>query len=152
MHPRLCSAAALASAGVHVWMAGQHSGFGAAAMVAMALMCLPCVLPLWRSGSLGAARMLMGGALAMVAVHAVLLLAPGGGGAGHQHGGAVAVSAAGGGSEATFGMLALIGWELCAALLAATWLRRRAVIDVAATARPVRGRNGAAGTGPLLMG
>ena len=122
-------------------------------MLVMAAMCLPCVLPLWRAGSLGAARMLMGGALFMVAVHAALLLIPGGTGAGHQHGAsAVLISApaasvsaaatavvagpAGAGSagatgsgvtESPFGMLALIAGELAVAMLAATWLRRRAL-------------------------
>ena len=107
-------------------MAGQHAGLTAAGMLLMALMCLPCVLPLWRFGSVGAARMMMGGALAMVAVHAVLLLAAGGEESGHQHGGlpAVAGAADGAGAQSTFTMLALVGWELAAAMLAATWLRR----------------------------
>lgn len=126
-HARACAGAALLSAALHLHMAGQHAGLMAGAMLLMALMCLPCVLPLWRSGSAGAARMMMGGALAMVAVHAVLLLAAGGGGNGHQHGGvpAVAVAADGAGAQTTFTMLALVGWELAAAMLAATWLRRR---------------------------
>lgn len=125
-HARACAGAALLSAALHLQMAGQHAGLMAGAMALMALMCLPCVLPLWRSGSVGAARMMMGGALAMVAVHAVLLLAAGGGGAGHQHGGvpAVAVATDGAGAQATFTMLALVAWELAAAMLAAAWLRR----------------------------
>ncbi len=105
-------------------MAGQHAGawWQAGLMLLMALVCLPCVPPLWRSGSVPAARMLMGGALVMVAVHTVLLLAPGAGGSGHQHGGAVpgSVPPSGTGPD----MLALIGWELVVAMLAATWLRR----------------------------
>ena len=91
-------------------------------MLLMALVCLPCVPPLWRSGSVPAARMLMGGALVMVAVHTVLLLAPGAGSGGHQHGGTGPVTVPPSGANPA--MLALIGWELVVAMLAATWLRR----------------------------
>lgn len=140
-HPRACAGGALASAGVHLWMAGQHSGvwWQWGLMLTMAFMCLPCVLPLWREGSRRAARMLMGGALFMVALHAALLLIPAGSGAGHQHGGAVLVSAAAAAASASaagspdgaagspFGILALIAGELAVAMLAATWLRRRAL-------------------------
>lgn len=116
-------------------MAGQHAGLMAAGMLLMALVCLPCVLPLWRSGSVGAARMMMGGALGMVAIHAVLLLAPAGGApggaagaAGHRHGGLVVAAAPAAGADAAVSMLALIGWELAAAMLAATWVRRRTLL------------------------
>ena len=134
-HARACAGAALASAGLHLVMAGQHAGvwWQAAAMLVMALACLPCVLPLWRSGSAAAGRMMMGSALGMVALHAVLLLYPGGAGGGHRHDGMFPVSvsstAAADSTASTgspFGMLALIGWELAAAMLAATWLRRSA--------------------------
>jgi len=106
-------------------MAGQHTDlwWQAALMVVMALLCLPCVLPLWRSGSAAAGRMMMGSALGMVAFHAVLLLYPGAAGGGHRHD--AVLPAVGPASAASpFGMLALLGWELAAALLAATWLRR----------------------------
>lgn len=135
LHPRVCAAGAAASAAIHVVMAGQHAGLMAAGMLLMALVCLPCVLPLWRSGSVGAARMMMGGALGMVAIHAVLLLAPAGGApggaagaAGHRHGGLVVAAAPAAGADAAVSMLALIGWELAAAMLAATWVRRRTLL------------------------
>ena len=127
LHARACAGAALVSVGLHLLMAGQHAGWAAVPMLVMALLCLPCVLPLWRDGSVGAARMMMGSALAMVAVHAVLLLYPSGGSAGmagHRHG-SMPMDVSAGAAASTFSMLALIGWELMAALAAATWLRRR---------------------------
>lgn len=95
-------------------------------MLAMAAFCLPCVLPLWRAGSVPAARMLMASALLMVAVHAVpLLVRDGSGGHHHAAGPAVAAVSAAAGAEATAALLAVVGWELVVAMLAATWLRRR---------------------------
>lgn len=133
LHARACAGAALVSAGLHLVMAGQHADlwWQAALMLVMALLCLPCVLPLWRSGSAGAGRMMMGSALGMVAFHAALLLFPGGAAGGHRHDGMLpAVSAASADAAGSpFGMLALIGWELAAAMLAATWLRRNLASD-----------------------
>ncbi|MCC3264772.1 hypothetical protein [Arthrobacter gengyunqii] len=134
LHSRACAGAALVSAVLHLVMAGQHSDlwWQTALMLVMALLCLPCVLPLWRSGSAAAGRMMMVSALSMVAFHAVLLLFSGGSGAAHQHGAGAVVSvsadpASTAAAGTTFGMLALIGGELLVALLAATLLRRRAV-------------------------
>lgn len=128
VHPRACAAAAAVSAGLHLVMAWQHAGlwWQAAPMLVMALLCVPCVLPLWRSGSAAASRMMMGSALGMVAFHAVLLLYPGGTGGGHRHDGMLSASVSSVSTGSPVGMLALIGWELVAAILAATWLRRSA--------------------------
>ncbi|MBP3042983.1 hypothetical protein J2M54_05385 [Arthrobacter sp. zg-ZUI227] len=110
-------------------MAGQHADlwWQAAVMLVMALACLPCVQPLWRSGSAAAGRMMMGSALGMVAFHGVLLLYPGWAGGGHRHDGIFPASVGSASAGSPFGMLALIGWELVAAMLAATWLRRSTV-------------------------
>jgi hypothetical protein len=88
-------------------------------MVALAAVCLPCTVHIWRHCRLGALHQVTGAAVAMAALHTVLLL---GGGAGHVHGGVPPASAAAesGGTQ----LLLVIALELASALLAATLVAR----------------------------
>ncbi|WP_125614559.1 hypothetical protein [Specibacter cremeus] len=122
----MCAGIAFASIAVHLWMAWAHRGmpFEAALMVLMAAACLPCALSVWRGAHGRAVHLLMAMALAMAAVHAVLLLGPGL--AGHTHagmamGGISPTGAATGGA----GMLGVIALELVVGASAAALLRRR---------------------------
>ncbi|MCW2135429.1 hypothetical protein [Arthrobacter sp. VKM Ac-2550] len=127
-HARLCSLAAFVAIAAHFWMAWAHrdSWWQAGVMLAMAVVCLPCALVLWRTAGVEPAKMLMLAALAMAAFHAVLLLLPNGG-VGHSHhtGVAALAPAATAAGAGTGGMLVLISWEIVTGMLAATWLRRR---------------------------
>ena len=125
LHSRTVSAVTAASCVVHLWLvAGNHHGpWLNVMMLAMVGVCLPCAVHLWPGGRESALRQVMGCALAMTALHAVLLLgAPGlsgSGSLGHSHSGAAASGAAG-----TEGLLAIVVLEITTAFLAATLLAR----------------------------
>jgi hypothetical protein len=134
LHSRAVSAVTAASCVVHLWLvAGNHHGpWLGFVMLAMVGVCLPCAVHLWRGGREKTLRQVMGCALAMAALHAVLLLgAPalsGSGAPGHSHAGAAAPGAGffgagflGTGAE---GVLAVVVLEITTAFLAATLLAR----------------------------
>jgi hypothetical protein len=134
LHSRAVSAVTAASCVVHLWLvAGNHHGpWLGFVMLAMVGVCLPCAVHLWRGGREKTLRQVMGCALAMAALHAVLLLgAPalsGSGAPGHSHAAAAAPGAGffgagflGTGAE---GVLAVVVLEITTAFLAATLLAR----------------------------
>ncbi|MFF2315028.1 hypothetical protein ACFVTE_02030 [Arthrobacter sp. NPDC058097] len=136
LHSRAVSLVTAASCGVHLWLAaGNHHGpWLGAVMLAMVGVCLPCAVHLWRDGREKALRQVMACALAMTALHAVLLLgghaSSGGGASGHSHAGA-AVGAAvsdfvgsGASGSGAGGLLAVVVLEITTAFLAATLLAR----------------------------
>ena len=88
-------------------------------MVALAAVCLPCAVHIWRHSRVAALHQVTLVALVMVALHAALLLS--GGGDGHTHGGGPS-SYAGRADGAQ--LLLVIGLELTTALLAATLVAR----------------------------
>lgn len=122
LHPRLCAVLTALSCVLHVWLAlsGHHGAWLGILMLALAAICVPCTVHIWRHSKVGALHQVTGAALAMVALHAVLLL--GAGGAGHAHGGrptSNVVDTAGAGQ-----LLLVIALELTTALLAATLVAR----------------------------
>ena len=129
LHSRAVSAVTAASCVVHLWLvAGNHHGpWLGFVMLAMVGVCLPCAVHLWRGGREKTLRQVMGCALAMAALHAVLLLgAPalsGTAAPGHSHAGAAAPGAGFLGSGAE-GLLAVVVLEITTAFLAATLLAR----------------------------
>ena len=142
LHSRTVSAVTAASCVVHLWLvAGNHHGpWLNVMMLAMVGVCLPCAVHLWRGGG-ESARQVMGCALAMTALHAVLLLGapalPGSGALGHSHGGAAAATGAGSFGSDAEGLLAVVVLEITTAFLAATLLARlRSVARTAAVAVP----------------
>ncbi|MBD1541549.1 hypothetical protein G9E11_04655 [Arthrobacter sp. IA7] len=143
LHSRTVSAVTTASCVVHVWLvAGNHHGpWLNVMMLAMVAVCLPCAVHLWGGGGESALRQVMGCALAMTALHAVLLLGapalPGSGALGHSHGGAAAATGAGSFGSDAEGLLAVVVLEITTAFLAATLLARlRSVARTAAVAVP----------------
>jgi hypothetical protein len=129
---------------VHLGLvAGNHHGpWLGVVMLAMVGVCLPCAVHLWRGGREKTLRQVMGCALAMAALHAVLLLgAPalsGTAAPGHSHASAAAPGAGflgtgslgpgflgsgflGPGAE---DLLAVVVLEITTAFLAATLLAR----------------------------
>ena len=101
-------------------------------MLLMAAACLPCAVSVWRRGHERAVQLLFGMALAMVAVHAVLLLAPGSmAGHGGMAMGSMPAMADGAMPGVPTGavlqpasMLGIVALELAVAMLAA-WVMRR---------------------------
>jgi hypothetical protein len=89
-------------------------------MVALAAVCLPCTVHIWRRSRLAALHRVTASALAMVFLHAALLLGTAGGG--HAHGGAPPSSAVF--FEGAARLLLVIGMEIATALLAATLVAR----------------------------
>jgi hypothetical protein len=89
-------------------------------MLALAAVCLPCSVHIWRHGKVAALHQVTASAVAMVALHAALLM--GAGGAGHAHGGGPAsdVADVSGSSR----LLLVIVVEITTALLAATLVAR----------------------------
>jgi hypothetical protein len=133
LHSRAVSLVTAASCVVHLWLvAGNHHGpWLGAVMLAMVGVCLPCAVHLWRRGREKDLRQVMGCALAMTALHAVLLLGgpafSGGGAFRHSHAGvAVGADFAGSGtlSSGAVGLLAVVVLEITTAFLAATLLAR----------------------------
>jgi hypothetical protein len=122
LHPLLCALVTAASCVAHVWLAasGGHSVWLTLVMLALAAVCVPCSVHIWRHSRVGALHQVTLSALAMVALHAVLLL--GAGGAAHSHGGGPSsyVPDLSGAAQ----LLLVIGLELATALLAATLVAR----------------------------
>jgi len=122
LHPRICAALTAVSCMVHVWLAasGHHDAWLRFLMLALAAVCVPCTVHIWRHSRVGALHQVTISALAMVALHAVLLL--GAGSAGHAHGGRPASDAFDPSGAAQ--LLLVIGLEITTALLAATLVAR----------------------------
>jgi hypothetical protein len=89
-------------------------------MVALTAVCLPCVLHIWQRGHVGSLHKVIACALAMVAVHAVLLL--GAGSTGHSH--TPSSTSAAADPSGAAGLLGVIALEITTALLAATLVSR----------------------------
>ncbi|MCU1519215.1 MAG: hypothetical protein JWQ75_3936 [Pseudarthrobacter sp.] len=137
LHPRLCAVVVAASSTVHVWLAvqNQHGAWLSALMLALAAVCLPCALHIWRDSRVAALRRVMACALAMAALHGVLLLGAGSGG--HAHAGVPPSSVVGSsiaglnladpnltGATGAGGLLLVVALEIATALLAATLVAR----------------------------
>jgi hypothetical protein len=76
IHSRLSATATAFSCALHLAMIGGHGNWAMGALlVGMVALCLPCVVHLWRSASVGAARRVTAAALGMVALHLVILCA-----------------------------------------------------------------------------
>ncbi|MFB9651758.1 hypothetical protein HTS88_05520 [Pseudarthrobacter oxydans] len=122
LHRRMCATATAGSCLVHLWLAasGHHGPWLGVLMVALAAVCVPCAFHIWRHSRVGAPQQVATAAVAMAALHAVLLL--GAGGAGHAHGGGPTsrIPDTTGAAQ----LLLVIGLELTTALLAATLVAR----------------------------
>ncbi|MBT2596875.1 hypothetical protein [Arthrobacter sp. ISL-72] len=152
VHSRIVAAVTVGSCLVHLGLAaGNHHGpWLNLLMLAMAGICLPCAVHIWRHGRERALRQVMACALVMTALHAILLLRGGaglGGAAlgGHGHHGTPVLSVLelpalelsvlelqGAGAASAEGMLAVVVLEITTAMLAATLLarlRRRATAE-----------------------
>ncbi|MFE4541675.1 hypothetical protein [Arthrobacter sp. NPDC056727] len=137
LHSRAVAAVTAASCVVHLWLvAGNHHGLWlGAVMIVMVGVCLPCALHLWHGAREAALRQVMGCALAMTALHAVMLLGTPvlSGALGHSHAGAAADAGLSGSGAA--GLMAMVVLEITTAFLAATLLARlRSVPRTAAAA------------------
>ena len=127
LHPRLCAVVVAASSAVHVWLAAQnqHGAWLSTLMLALAAVCLPCALHIWRDSRVAALRRVTACALAMAVLHGVLLL--GAGSVGHAHAGAPPSNVAGPNIATVTGaggLLLVIALEITTALLAATLIAR----------------------------
>lgn len=122
LHARVIAVVTAGSCAAHLWLAvsGHHGAWLSILMVALAAVCLPCSLHIWRHNRLGALQRVTAAALAMAALHGVLLLSAGG--SGHTHGGAPPSSAVAYADSAQ--LLLVIALELATALLAATLVAR----------------------------
>ncbi|HJW00632.1 MAG TPA: hypothetical protein VJ617_16185 [Arthrobacter sp.] len=123
LHPRLCAVVVAASSAVHVWLAvqNQHGAWLSALMLALAGVCLPCALHIWRHSRVAAIRRVMACAVSMAALHGLLLLV-GGGSGGHAHTGVPPSNVAD--ASGAGGLLPVIALEITTALLAATLVAR----------------------------
>lgn len=88
-------------------------------MLVSAVVCLPCMVHIWRQCGIIALRQVMCSAVLMIAVHGLLLLD--GGATGHSHS---AGAPSGAGTSTAAGLLAVIGLEITTAWLAATLVAR----------------------------
>ena len=122
LHRRMCATATAGSCLVHLWLAasGHHGPWLGVLMVALAAVCVPCAFHIWRHSRVGAPQQVAAAAVAMAALHAVLLL--GAGGAGHAHGGGPVSRLPD--TTGAAQLLLVIGLELTTALLAATLVAR----------------------------
>ena len=122
LHRRLVAVVTAVSCAAHLWLAasGHHGAWLGVLMVALAAVCLPCTVHVWRHSRVGALNQVTVAAVGMAVLHAGLLL--GAGGAGHAHGAQPPSSAvaASGGTQ----LLLVIALELATALLAATLVAR----------------------------
>lgn len=122
LHPRICAMVTFVSCGLHLWLAafGQHGAWVSVLMLALAVVCVPCTVHIWQHSRVGALHRVTLSALAMVALHAVLLL--GSGGTGHAHTGVTppAMTETSGNTQ----LLLVIALELATGLLAATLIAR----------------------------
>ena len=121
LHPRLVAVVTAASCAAHLWLAasGHHGAWLGVLMVALAAVCLPCAVHIWRRSRPGALHQVTAAAVVMAALHAALLL--GAAGAGHAHGSQPPSSAVDPGAGQ---LLLVIALELATALLAATLVAR----------------------------
>ena len=121
LHPRLVAVVTAASCAAHLWLAvsGHHGVWLGVLMVALAGVCVPCAVHVWRHSRVGALHQVTAAAVAMAVLHAALLL--GAGGAGHAHAGTPPSSAVDPGAGQ---LLLVIALELATALLAATLVAR----------------------------
>jgi hypothetical protein len=128
LHSRLCAIVTAASCLAHLALAveNHHGAWLNVLMLALAAVCVPCAVHIWRHGRVTALRRVMASALLMVVVHGALLL--GNGASGHSHSaGMPAAPVAPDAPDASGAawLLAVIGMELTTALLAATLVARR---------------------------
>lgn len=130
LHPRLVAVVTAVSCGVHLWLAasGHHDVWLGVLMVALTAVCIPCTVHIWRHSGVAALHQVTVAAVAMAALHAILLLGAGGGG--HVHAATPPLSTAH--AEGAAELLLVIGLELTTALLAATLVARLRVKQVAA--------------------
>jgi preprotein translocase subunit SecG len=121
LHPRLSAVVTAGSCIAHLWLVveNHHGVWLGVLMLALAAVCVPCTVHIWRYSKVAALHQVTASALVMVVVHGVLLL--GGKGAGHSH--SAGVTAAGDSSGAA-SLLAVIVLEITTALLAATLVAR----------------------------
>ncbi|MDP9999359.1 MULTISPECIES: hypothetical protein [Pseudarthrobacter] len=129
LHSRLCAIITAASCIAHLALAveNHHGAWLNVLMLALAAVCVPCVVHIWRHCRVTALRRVMASALLMVVVHGVLLLASGASGHGHSTGMSSVLptsGAAASGAAGAAGLLAVIGMEITTALLAATLVAR----------------------------
>ena len=148
-HARCAAAAAGVGVAAHLLMAGAGGlmagagglmagaggpmagagGLMAVIAVVMAMACSPCAWGMWRSPSARSARVLVGMSLGMALLHGALLLgaAPA---LGHSHGAAASSSAvpAAASTGHDLSLLAVMGADFTAAMLAASWIRRSSTL------------------------
>lgn len=122
LHPRICAVLTAVSCLVHVWLAasGHHGAWVGALMIALAAVCVPCTVHIWRHSRVRALHQVTVSALTMVGLHAILLLGAGGGG--HAHGGGPVSNVVD--TSGAAGLLLVIGLEITTALLGATLVAR----------------------------
>lgn len=122
LHPRICATLTVACCLVHLWLAAanHHGAWFSGLMIAIAAVCIPCSVHIWRHSRLNALHQVTVSSLAMVALHTFLLL--GAGGAGHSHGGGPDPKDLD--TSAATGLLLVIMLEIATAMIAATLVAR----------------------------
>ena len=122
LHSRICAVITAGTCLAHLWIAveNHHGAWLNVLMLALAAVCLPCAVHIWRHSRVSALRQVMAAALIMVAVHVVLLLGVSSGGHNHSAGPASKVVDTSGAGA----VLAVIALEITTALLAATLVAR----------------------------